>query len=62
MWFRAASEQGALALISRTKPPVTWQSIAGVILVLLAMFDADEDFLEDACGTRTSVNRLSGRD
>jgi hypothetical protein len=34
MWFRAASEQGALALISRTKPPVTWQSIAGVIVVL----------------------------
>lgn len=53
--FRAAWEQADLALTSRSKPSAAWHTTVGVILIILAMLDAVEDFPVDACGTCVSV-------
>ena len=41
--------------MSRSKTPAAWQTVVGVILIVLAMLDAEDDFLADACGTPTSA-------
>lgn len=59
--FEPHPSKGALALISRSKPPATWRNTVSVILVIIGMLDTEQDFFADACGARSSARRPSGR-